>query len=389
MGLSRDERMGDDLTTSCIIESNGGVGIVTGFNKGYNGNKNIARGTGKKGSKEAMKDGIAERIEFKRQEGWISCSWKRTRRATIEDQVWDLESDKYHVMLAQGSVRDGVLNKHRVKIVSGNPAGLGEVGPVKAKSRLFIILHGSFMIGAWICAASLGIMIARYYKQTWTASRCCNLDQWFIWHRMFMMLTWGLTIAGFVLILLELDGLSKTFDTNPHALLGFITVGLCFIQPFIALIRCSPNHRHRGWFNWTHWFIGNSAQILGIVCIFYAVDLSKAQLPRPETDWLLVGFVAFHFITHLLMSCVTCVSESQSNKSGYPLAMRPMTRNGHAYPDYEELKRDAPGSSVRIFVLIVYMLVNVIVTAALVLLVVMAPTRSTLEEFGILPSVQA
>merc|ERR1712050_290880 len=389
MGLSRDERMGDDLTTSCIIERNGGVGIVTGFYKGYNGNKNIARGTGNKGSKEATKDGIAERIDFSRREGWISCSWKRTRRATIEGQVWNLEEDKYHVMLAQGSVRDGALNKHRVKSVSASPAGLGEVGPVKSKSRLFLILHGSFMIGAWVCAASLGIMIARYYKQTWTASRCCNLDQWFIWHRTLMMLTWGLTIAGFVLILLELDGLSKTFYTNPHALLGFITVGLCFLQPFIALIRCSPNHRHRGWFNWVHWFIGNSAQILGIVCIFYAVDLSKAQLPRPETDWLLVGFVAFHFITHLLMSCVTCVSESHSNKSGYPLAMRPITRNGHAYPDYEELKRDAPGSSVRIFVLIVYMLVNMIVTAALVLLVVMAPTRSTLEEFGILPSVQA
>lgn len=389
MGLSRDERMGDDLTTSCIIQSNGGVDIVTGFNIGYNGNKNIQRGSGKKGSKGAMSDGIVERIDYSRKEGWISCSWKRTRQSTIEGQNWDLESDKYHVMLAQGSVQDGRLNKHRSKIVSGNPAGLGEVGPVKAKSRLFILLHGSFMIGAWVCAASLGIMIARYYKQTWTASRCCNLDQWFIWHRMFMMLTWGLTIAGFVLILLELDGLSKTFDTNPHALLGFITVGLCFLQPFLALIRCSPNHRHRGWFNWVHWFIGNSAQILGIVCIFYAVDLSKAQLPRPETDWLLVGFVAFHFITHLLMSCVTCVSESQSNKSGYPLAMRPMTRNGHAYPDYEELKRDAPGSSVRIFVLIVYMLVNVIVTAALILLVVMAPTRSTLEEFGILPTVQA
>jgi hypothetical protein len=97
-----------------------------------------------------------------------------------EGQNWDLESDKYHVMLAQGSVQDGRLNKHRSKvnmmtfenlsniitiidfqIVSGNPAGLGEVGPVKAKSRLFILLHGSFMIGAWVCAASLGIMIAR------------------------------------------------------------------------------------------------------------------------------------------------------------------------------------------------------------------------------------
>ena len=83
-------------------------------------------------------------------------------------------------MLAQGKVTDGRLNKHRSKvntmtsenlsnpitiidfqIVSGNPAGLGEAGPVKAKSRLFILLHGSFMIGAWVCAASLGIMIAR------------------------------------------------------------------------------------------------------------------------------------------------------------------------------------------------------------------------------------
>jgi len=388
LGLSRDQRMGDDLTTSCIIQNNGGVDIISGFNVGYSGNKNLRRGSGKKGSKEALVDGIAERIDYSRKEGWISCSWKRTRRSTIEGQDWNLEKDKYHIMLARGSVQDGQLNKHRSKIVSGEPLGLGEVGEVKAKSRLFIFLHGSFMIGAWVCAASLGIMIARYYKQTWTASRCCNLDQWFIWHRTFMMLTWGLTMAGFILILSEIKGLSETLNTNPHALLGFVTVGLCFIQPFLALIRCSPNHRHRGWFNWIHWFIGNSAQILGIVCIFYAVDLSKAQLPRPETDWLLVGFVAFHFITHLLMSCVTCVSESQSNKSGYPLAMRPMARNGHAYPDYEELKRDAPGSSVRIFVLIVYMLVNVIVTAALILLVVMAPTRSTLEEFGILPSVE-
>ena len=81
-------------------------------------------------------------------------------------------------MLARGSVQDGQLNKHCSKvnsmtgnleagimeyfqIVSGEPLGLGEVGEVKAKSRLFIFLHGSFMIGAWVCAASLGIMIAR------------------------------------------------------------------------------------------------------------------------------------------------------------------------------------------------------------------------------------
>ena len=211
---------------------------------------------------------------------------------------------------------------------------------MQAKSKLFIILHGSFMIGAWVCAASLGIMIARYYKQTWTSTRCCNLDQWFVWHRTLMMLVWCLTIAAFVLILLEIKGVSKTLNTNPHALIGFITVGLCFLQPFLALVRPAPSARYRGIFNWVHWLIGNCAQILGIVCIFYAVDLDKAQLPRPETDWLLVGFVGFHFLAHLLLAALSCCSESSSSKAGYPLAMRPIARNSGPYPDYEELKRD-------------------------------------------------
>ena len=30
MGLSRDDRMGDDLTTNCVVRSNGGVDVVTG-----------------------------------------------------------------------------------------------------------------------------------------------------------------------------------------------------------------------------------------------------------------------------------------------------------------------------------------------------------------------
>jgi len=220
----------------------------------------------------------------------------------------------------------------------------------------------------------------------WISGLCCTsviifyISHDFLFHsssqRALMMLTWLLTMGGLVLILLELKGLSKTFNTSPHALLGFITVGLCFLQPFIALVRCSPNHRNRGWFNWSHWFIGNAAQIVGVVTIFYAVDLTAAQLPRPETDWLLVGFVAFHFLTHLLMSCVSCVTEGSSG-AGLSMRAHAAHHNGHhfAYPDYEELKRDAPGSPVRIFVLILYMLVNFIVTAALVLLVVMAPTR--------------
>ena len=369
--------MGEDLTTSCLIQGNGQVDIVTGYNKGYSGNKNVARGPDKE-----QRDGITDRMTNSIRDGWISCSWRRRRAAEVEGQLWDLGRDTYHIMLAQGTVSEGRLNKHRAKLISGDKLGLGEVGLVEAKSKLFIILHGSFMIAAWVCAASLGIIVARYYKQTWTDNRCCGLDQWFLWHRSLMTLAWLLTMVATVLILWELKGLSKTFHTNPHTLLGLITVGLCFIQPFLALIRCAPTHRYRGIFNWVHWLIGNSAQILAIVCIFYAVDLDKAELPRPETDWLLVGFVGFHFLSHLLLSGLSCLGEGSSSKSG-PLAMRPLGRHGAAYPDYEELKRDQPGSSVRTFVLCVYVIINLIVTAALVLLVVLAPTRYISPNYNV------
>jgi len=379
IALSRDQIMGDDLTTNCVVSSNGAVDINTGYNYGHSGNKIIKRG----GNRTHPVDGITERIENSRKDGWISCKWKRSAEMMIESEAWSLGEDRYHLMLARGEAPGGRIKHHTVKTVSGEARGLGEVGSVKSKSKLLIFLHGAFMIGAWICSASLGIILARYYKQTWTEHRCQNLDQWFIWHRNFMMLTWSLTIAGFIMILLELKGLTETLWMSPHAFVGFTTVGLCFLQPFLALVRCSPNDSMRPLFNWVHWFIGNSAQILAIVAIFYAVDLPKAELPRPQTDWLLVAFVAFHFLTHLVLSAINCSQDN--NKMNYPPRLRHMSRNGHVFPDYEELKGDSNGHGLRIFVLVVYFIINVIVTGALVLLVVLAPTRPMLVDWGVLP----
>ncbi|XP_023349675.1 putative ferric-chelate reductase 1 homolog [Eurytemora carolleeae] len=385
-GLSRDGKMGEDLTTNCLLQDNGNVDITTGYNYGKQKN-GLPLGL------KRDEDGISERLTSGRKDGWITCSWRRTRSIVVESEIWDLEKDKYHIMLALGDVQDYQLQYHNAKTISGSPMGLGQVGLIQAKSRLYIMVHGSFMIGAWICAASVGIMIARYFKQTWTSGQMCGVDQWFIWHRILMVLVWSLSIVGLVLIIIEVDGLTPTVFTNPHAIMGFITVGLAFLQPFIALLRCSPVHRHRWIFNWIHWIIGNGAHALGIITIFFAVDLDKALLPRPETDYLLIAWVAFHFVTHFLLSCFACASDSKAAKSA---SMHPKyggRYNGQAgynprhtgmYPDYEELKRDTPGSWVRVFTLVMYMLINCIVSAALILLVVMAPTRPILINIGIL-----
>jgi hypothetical protein len=56
---------------------------------------------------------------------------------------------------------------------------LADVSIVSVSSNLLVRLHGAFMIGAWIGAAGIGILLARYFKQTWVGSQLCGKDQWF------------------------------------------------------------------------------------------------------------------------------------------------------------------------------------------------------------------
>jgi hypothetical protein len=55
--------------------------------------------------------------------------------------------------------------------------------------------------------------------QTWTGTKCCKLDQWFVFHRLLMTTTWLLTMAGFILIFIELDlqWTAIPIHENPHA----------------------------------------------------------------------------------------------------------------------------------------------------------------------------
>ena len=116
-----------------------------------------------------------------------------------------------------------------------------------ASSKIALRLHGAFMIFAWIGSASLGMLVARYFKQTWTSTQCCKKDIWFVVHRTLMVLTWLLTMAGFLLIFYQSGWVwiyrpDESFDKNgnPHPILGCVTTVLCFVQPFMALLRPHP-----------------------------------------------------------------------------------------------------------------------------------------------------
>ena len=93
----------------------------------------------------------------------------------------------------------------------------------------------------------------------------------------------------------------------------FYLLGLCFIQPIMALFRPHPNGKYRPLFNWAHWLVGNSAQIVAFATIFFAVELQKADLP-PETTYLLIAYIIFHSLIHLILTITKCVSDQKSEE---------------------------------------------------------------------------
>ena len=86
-----------------------------------------------------------------------------------------------------------------------------------------------------------------------------------------MLTVWAGTIAGVVIVFLDLGRWPYSFMfimSNPHPVLGLATLALTFIQPLMAACRPHEASPLRWIFNWSHWFIGNCAQVIVLKQIF-------------------------------------------------------------------------------------------------------------------------
>ena len=374
VGISKDLFMGGDAVVECVRGNDGRIDAHVSWNiddpKKSNRRSTVQRDI----------DTVSE-VSGRFEDGILSCRFKKDARFSMRGIDFDLNTDEYYILLASGYIREGNIGFHtNGRYMTGQTARLTSVSPVGTYDALFVRLHGAFMIGAWIGAASCGILLARYYKKTWVGSQCCGKDMWYVFHRFFMVLTWSLTMAGFVLIFLELQGWTFIpIKRNPHALLGCITTGLCFLNPFMALIRPAPDGKYRWVFNWSHWFVGNGAQIVGFVAIFYAIELQKAQLPF-WFNWLMVAFIAFHVVMNLLLS-LQMFNRTRKDQQQEVFAMREM---GMPHSPYTERKSEPKGGFFRRSMLALYLLINWIITGILIAIVVLAPIEDHLTEWGLI-----
>lgn len=94
---------------------------------------------------------------------------------------FDLPLNDYYLLLASGSaLRPSTVDYHDiVRAASQKALRLSSVANVEGRSKVLLRLHGAFMITAWIGTASIGILLARYFKQTWVGGSMCGKDMWF------------------------------------------------------------------------------------------------------------------------------------------------------------------------------------------------------------------
>jgi len=267
VAFSSDNKMGDDSVTECVAV-NGRTSVHASFNDGK-------RNTRLRESQEGLSD-----IEARLVDGNLYCKFSRLSPFTVKDITFDLRKN-YYLLLSRGSASDSGVGYHeRTKAASGRSLQLTEMGAVAADKDLLVKVHGALMVAAWLIAGSLGVTIARYFRQTWVGKTIMGKDLWFVFHRTLMVITWILTVASFVIIFVEIDGWTAVpTSTNPHAIIGCFATGLTFIQPFMAAFRPAPDSPKRFIFNWSHWLVGNVAHTLA------------CQLP----------FRSFHYINSTLI----------------------------------------------------------------------------------------
>ncbi|XP_072690772.1 ferric-chelate reductase 1 isoform X4 [Canis lupus baileyi] len=244
--------------------------------------------------------GALEDMAWRLADGVIQCSFRRNITLPGVKNRFDLNTS-YYIFLADGAADNGRIYKHSRQPlityekhnVTGYPKNVGG-----SRSLFLLKTHGALMFVAWMTTVSIGVLIARFFKSVWSKA-FLGQAAWFQVHRMLMLTTTALTCIAFVLPFIYRGGWSSYAGYHPY--LGCIVMILAVLQPLLAAFRPPLHDPRRHIFNWTHWSMGTAARIIAVAAMFLGMDLPGLDLPGPWKTYVMIGFVAWHVGTEILL----------------------------------------------------------------------------------------
>ncbi|NXN93680.1 FRRS1 reductase, partial [Rhinopomastus cyanomelas] len=285
--LSHDQWMGGDDAYLCVNEDYR-VGVHTASLKG--------RGPPVLDAENALED-----VSWRLVDGVLQCSFRRSIHLPTFKGRFNLDAS-YYIFLAHGKASEGGLIYKHVRQplvtsgmynVTGAPQDIGG-----SRSLRLLKLHGVLMFVAWITTASVGVVVARFFKPVWCHSFLFGKELWFQVHRTLMLITVVLTTMSFALPFMYRGGWSQV---GFHPYLGSTVMALTVLQALVAGFRPARHAPRRQLFNWFHWSTGTTARILAVVTMFLGMDLPALDLPDPWDTYTMTGFVAWHVSIDVLL----------------------------------------------------------------------------------------
>lgn len=245
-------------------------------------------------------------------DGVVTCKFQRVGSVdkTVSGglvKTFDLLSTNFYIIWAFGDANgNGFVTYHQSNRGSSsesvNFTSGAAIAPATDNTIDMVKAHACLMVLAWICFAGVGVIVARHFKPLWHDSTINSQKVWFQIHRLLMVSAVVFTIIGIILVFVARGGYSES--AGSHAVTGLVTLGLAILNPILALFRPHPDAPRRKYFNYSHWFVGSAARIMGIVTVFLGVDLVMLDLPEWDT-WVLVGYVVFDIIVGILLEVLS------------------------------------------------------------------------------------
>ncbi|XP_071800411.1 uncharacterized protein [Asterias amurensis] len=313
--------------------------------------------------------------------GVIMCQFDRKPFLDGNSKFFNIsQGNDYFILLAIGaSVQaDGTIQskRHSNRWTTSKAMSLTTEVPQADNSGIRLRkAHASLMVIGWLGFASIGIVLARFFKPMWPDSKLFGTKIWFTFHRMCMITCVLCFCTAFVLIFVAVGGFVQTVDTTVvvHAILGIVVTLLGIINPIMAIFRPHPGTPNRPIFNWAHWAVGTSAHSIAMVTIFLGIGYQSSLLSglNQYVFWVMVVFIGFHVLVFILFEVQRCMTESQGTgfcrQNDIPLQGTGVNSTEHlADPDGPPAERqiqevassqvDKEGSTAKTILLVIYIL---------------------------------
>ncbi|KAH9510324.1 hypothetical protein Btru_042775 [Bulinus truncatus] len=366
LAFSADRNMGSDSVVECV-DDNDVLAVHVSYNTRY-GNTMMTH----------LEKSVLSLAHMENKgDGVLRCQFAR-KKIVEENRMHDL-SKTWYLMLAQGVMVDGVKQEHSSSPgVSAQQIDLSTLvvfHPVVNHS-VFIKAHACLMIFAWLFCASIGTVMARFYKALWPTTKICGRKVWYTVHRLCMLTASALTVIGFILIFFEVQGLSDISILHLkklHPVVGIATTCLIILQMLMGLFRPSSTSVNRPVFNYGHWLLGIVTHVATVFNIVLGCGLQKAAV-HYSVVYIVYSFAVYQMVVIVILEIIFCnIRVNVKKQQSYSIYEMRNTIYSSTKDLLEDTTSEPPRSSLLRFMLGTHILLIASITTAVVAMIVLMP----------------